>query len=59
MCLQHEIYCLRVFLVRKSEKASNLFPAERGMKGLAFALDPDGYWIEIATCQKSDLQEIN
>lgn len=31
-------------------KASNLFPAERGMKGLAFALDPDGYWIEIAAC---------
>lgn len=47
MCLQHEFYCLRVFLVRK---ASNLFPAERGMKGLAFALDPDGYWIEIAAC---------
>lgn len=40
-------------------KASNLFPAERGMKGLAFALDPDGYWIEIAACPvNSDLQEI-
>ena len=22
-------------------------PDEGGMKGLAFALDPDGYWIEI------------
>jgi len=35
---------------QKVRKASNLFPAERGMKGLAFALDPDGYWIEIAAC---------
>ena len=35
---------------QKVRKASNFFPAERGMKGLAFALDPDGYWIEIATC---------
>ena len=48
--------CESVFLVREG---SILLPADQGMKGLAFALDPDGYWIEIDACpSNSDLQEI-
>merc|ERR1712072_1227683 len=34
-------------------------PDEGRMKGLAFALDPDGYWIEIVRRDKSDFQGEN
>jgi len=34
-------------------------PDEGRMKGLAFALDPDGYWIEIVRRDKSDFEGEN